>query len=339
MLATTFSACVGGDGGSRSAEPLRQRLRTSVVHVSVMLGDGGKPLEQQWIDVQGGRYRMQSRIQTWIYTGSAYEQDDGQGHVTIRIGSQRYLGDLAGLSSLQLLRPVLADPSLRRFRGAPLTQRIVRGRLQVSYGPWTVRILGSIRRSAPQVRRLFRIDPRAATTLSRELPVGTGPSFPVTGYWFGRSWQGRTAGTESEYTSRTPASDPAESNTQAFTVFYETTAAGTRSSAYAGSPKPAGEVQVVSLGRRSALAQRKLATTRGHPGIGTTVPWPRGRERLADGEPVIVIPFQYRTVGPGGKLPGFYVLTRTTLVSVNLGHGMRTALALAKDLRSLPASG
>jgi len=96
-------------------------------------------------------------------------------------------------------------------------------------------------------------------------------------------------------------------------------------------------VQVLSLGRHSALAQRKLATTRGHPGPGiTTPPWPRRPERLADGERAEVIPFRYRTIGPGGKLPGFYVLTRTTLVSVNVGHGMHTALALARDLMPLP---
>lgn len=346
MLATTLSACIGeGGGGSASADTLRQRLRTSVVHVSLVIGGDRTSAEQQWIDIQGGRYRLESRVQTWIYTGSAYEQDDGQGHVTVRIGSRSYLGDLADLSALQLLRPVLKNPSLTRFRGARLTQRMVHGNLVVSVGPATVRVLGSIPRRSPKASRLFRIDPEAATSLDRELRAGTGPSFPFTGFWFGPSWRGRTALTEAEHMSRIPDSEPASGNratgnAQILVVFYETAAAGTRSSAYAGSPKPAGEVQVVSMGRRSPLARAKLASTRGHPGLGiTTAPWPRRIERLADGERAIVIPFRYRTVGPGGRLPGFYVLTRTSLVSVNVGHGMRVALALARNLTPLPTSG
>ncbi|HSD01182.1 MAG TPA: hypothetical protein VLB81_02350 [Gaiellales bacterium] len=150
-----------------------------------------------------------------------------------------------------------------------------------------VRVIGSMPRHDPAAARLFHVDVGSATELDRELQVGTGPSFGFPGFWFGRSWHDRTATTETEHVAHVPKSQPAVGNAQAFIVFYETAAAGTRSSAYAGSPKPPGEVQVLSLGRHSALAQRKLATTaatpgpasRRRPGRAGPSGWPTGSGR------------------------------------------------------------
>jgi hypothetical protein len=341
-LAAVLVGCLGSGGGSQDA--LRRRLQTSVVHVSVVYGGRRSSAEEQWIDVPTGRYRLEGGRQTWIFTGRAYEHDDGRGDVTVRIGSRRFLGDLADLSAVSVLRAALDRPETATIAGARLSQHVrdghlvlslVRGNLTV-----TVRVVGAIPRDGRSAARLFRIDARSATSLDRELPAGTAPSFPFHCFWLGPSWHGRTPRTEAVHIAHVPNPQPATQNLRALFVFYETPAAGTQSSAYAGSPTPAREVQVLSLGRRSALARRKIMTTHGHPGLGiTTAPWPRRTERLADGERAVVIPFRYRNVGAGGKLPGFYVLTRTTLVSVNLGHGMQTALALAKDLRPLPAAG
>lgn len=339
LLVVLLTGCMGT--GSGSTDALRRRLRERIVHVSVVI-NGERPAEEQWIDVPTGRFRLEGGHEAWVFTGRAYERDDGHDHITVRIGSRRFLGDLADLSAAAVLRAALDRPNVTNVGGSRLSQRVRDGHLVISLrrGQFAavVRVIGSMPRDDPAAARLFHVDVGSATELDRELQVGTGPSFGFPGFWFGRSWHDRTATTETEHVAHVPKSQPAVGNAQAFIVFYETAAAGTRSSAYAGSPKPPGEVQVLSLGRHSALAQRKLATTRGHPGPGiTTPPWPRRPERLADGERAEVIPFRYRTIGPGGKLPGFYVLTRTTLVSVNVGHGMHTALALARDVMPLPA--
>ena len=316
VAALTLAGC-----SSSGDEP---RAPGDVVHVRVRFA-GAPGFEEQWVELRTGRYRLQSPDgrEWWVFDGRRGFEDRISGATTLRIGSRLYLDGLATMS----VRELLAAYYLHGRGLVPGHGGHVLALRRHGHTIATITIAGGIFERAGRRARPVR-DP--ARPRNQHRPGGPGGRALQARHrrLLVRPTMARTLGRDRVgYRARLQAS--AE---RVHIVFYEPADAGNRSSAYANSPAPRGEVQVVSLDRGSHLARRHIQTTRGHPGGPPEPPWPSRRLTLADGERVVVIPFRYRTAD-GFRQPGFYVLTARTLVSVNTGLGMRSALRLAADLR------
>jgi len=316
VAALTLAGC-----SSSGDEP---RAPGEVVHVRVRFA-GASGFEEQWVELRTGRYRLQSPDgrEWWVFDGRRRFEDRISGATTLRIGSRLYLDGLATMS----VRELLAAYYLHGRRLVPGHGGHVLALRRHGHTIATITIAGGISSAQADERGLFAIRPALATSIDREVPAGARSTLDIAAYWYGPRWRGLSGVTASD--TELAFKHPPE---RAHLVFYEPADAGNRSSAYANSPAPRGEVQVVSLDRGSHLARRHIQATRGHPGGPPEPPWPSRRLTLADGERVVVIPFRYRTAD-GFRQPGFYVLTARTLVSVNTGLGMASALRLAADLR------
>ena len=155
--------------------------------------------------------------------------------------------------------------------------------------------------------------------------VGERPWQRIRAYWFGRSFIGRKPIHAVEIHDSRSAS--AYHNT-----LYELPSARGRSSLVADAPR--GEVQVVSQPRHERLARRTIEAINGRNGDQRYRPWPRRRIRLANRERAVVVASLLDGATP--LRSAFFVITRTTLVSVS-GGPFRVARipALARRLRPL----
>ena len=321
--------------GAPSAERQSAIYRTAdevgtVYKVSVRAFVAGhESRRMEWISPSSGAWRFETGGRVYVYFDGNYYLRNEDGLPYLRSGSARFLGSLATLPFA--LEPVRAYVSERRqlrgngFRGAELhvaSSPTGKTRLIVTRsGSTLMRVTIEDRLTPAQAseKELFEISADALENTEREVALGRASSLPVKAYWFGRTLGDVTAVTAVERKkTRLPAERlmglPAQSDVAAHITLYVPRTAGGRSSAIPDQPALEGEIKVVSEPIDSAHAQGAVAAMNGRNGDLTYAPFPRFAITLADGEKAVVIPDQFD--GVGNVRNGFYVLTRTTLVSV-----------------------
>jgi hypothetical protein len=317
-LALSLAALAGGDVAAT-------RAVTETVYVLSVRADGERARE--WVAPQSGAWRAETSEGLRLFAGDTYARLDPQTGWYVRTGSPAFLGHLAdGSATRRALLSYLAGTAAQNGIEVATSPD---GKVELRFRVRTVGFVATIddQIDVPSARELdlFRAPTQGITTRAVERPVGAVPLLPLRAYWLGRRALGRRAVTVVEHESTLRARE------LVYIVFYELPSARGRSSALPGQQRPAGEIQVSSQPRAGELARRAIRAFNGRNGDLRTRPWPRTRTRLRTGERVTVIPD--RAEGAGRVRAAFYILTRTTLVSVTGAFRTKRIVAAARGLR------
>jgi hypothetical protein len=168
-------------------------------------------------------------------------------------------------------------------------------------------------------RGLFAFDENEIRSYDVERALGNPPQ-DLRAYWLGRQAAGRVAVRAIEHFDRYRPDSP----TRVYIVIYELPADAEDGgwSTPGSRPQPSGELQVGSQPRSQEFARRTAAHVRR---------WPRTPVELANGERASLYP----NLGEGRPATSFVVLTRTTVIGVSAGRGLRDRemRAIARRLR------
>ena len=333
-VAVVASSCAGGDSDDRGDV---YRL-TMEVTVGGRVGPG-RATVTEWIEPASGRWRSERVGRKEIYDGASYARIEREGYafrrleVRVRTGSPSFLGPVAHGS-------VAGDALAAYLAGEPETADAAvttsaDGKTQLRFyarpgGDVVATIEETLSREEAGRRRLFAIPRKRATSSTTERPPGARPASGIRAYWLGRRAAGRTAVSAVDERVRHPRQTPP---TVSHTVFYELPSAEGRTREWYGGWMPPGEIAVSSepAGTRDARSWiRHFDAGNADRGLP---PSPRFRVRLANGEAATL--FSDRQHQPFHGQRTFWVLTRSTLVTVNglFSHG--PVVALTKRLRPI----
>jgi hypothetical protein len=314
----------------RSAKDLIYQLAV------VATASGSTQESTEWVAIASGAWRIETEGRIQIYTPTAggvqssreYASREPQTGFYVRTGSPEFLGPLADRS---LTRAALRSYLSGTAAGDGIevgTSPDGRTQLRFRLGAVAVvaTIVGQVGDAHVSATDLFEIPPDQITSSDAERYPGELPRLPVRAYWFGSTLSRRSAVIAVEHFDRRTA-------TAAYSTLYELPSAGGKSSALPGTPRPAGEIQVVSQPIRSPLARRAIQAFNGKNGELRYRPWPRTRLTLRTGERATVVPD--RSEGAGKVRSGFHVLTKRTLVSATGSFRVGAIPALARRLKPI----
>jgi hypothetical protein len=332
-LALCAVALVAACGGAQTPERSGPGTAAGDAEVfELQVGPPGtKDTVTEWLDVEAGRWRLEDRDRTLIYTGSDYAVIEGASGY-LRQGSPEFIGGLGSLApGMEALRAQLADRSASLAPGSVVFELESEGGVKLE-----ATVVSAISTFEADARGLFAVPVDRITTTATEVALGRPTSLPVSPYWFGETVGDHSAVTAVEHETRLTDALRAEGwserdATEDYVVFYELGSAEGRSSALPGQDQPAGEIQVSSQPITLPAAQGAIDAANGRNGDLRYKPWPRTTVRLPTGEKVIVIP----DAGEGGGpvRAGFLVVTDETLVKVTGEFTLREIENLAAQLR------
>lgn len=331
------------------------QARALVYQTVIYRGESGsgRPLRTEWISPSTREWRFEDGGRTKIYSGGSYAVIDPNDGTYVRTGSPRFIGYLS--SGAVAAEPV--DALITGKRQLVSSRTRVQSYSTTRTGQTEIRfrrdgvqlravILSTMPLSRARSQRLFTISTASANARATERTPGALPSSGIDAYWFGASFDGRTAVTSIEHVRNVPrevASRGANSDrleARVYVTLYELPSAAGLSSAIPGVLPPAGEVQVVSQPMSIGLSRAAVRALNGINGDERYAPWPRQEVTLANGEAATVIPNLGEGVtatSAGQRVRQFAVLTGSTLVWVSGDFALSEIGTVARNLR--PVSG
>jgi hypothetical protein len=316
--------------------------------------DGKKTSVPTWVSLATGTWRMQSDGLTIISSKDAYVTTDKvTGSVYRRTGSSSFIGNLhdapAGVVALRAY--LKGDTSIAK-QGLSIRvgtdqhgKKVLTEQDKLGHAIAEVTIEREISDQEALKSSLFDTAPANAHEIDSEVAVGKKPSSGMTAYWFGPEVRNLYAAKSIEHSrvrssTQTQAGISKRSEVQAHVVIYELNsyrAKNGRPSLTAAQPgvssRPEGELQVNSEPVGFDHAKSEIGAFNGKNGDETYPAWPRSRVTLANGETATLIPSLFDGAGPTRS--GFFVITKTTLISVSGEIALRDIPILAASLRPL----